>query len=180
MAYSSIVHVSYFLAGDVTVAVNYALIYTITSLLFFSALLYMEACSCEIIYLSDLKSMLASNYSVMFGVIGSSILSFAGLPPFAGFYGKLLVWVSIFEDILLSYNYFAVYYLIVLVVVTIFSSYYYFKMLAFLVISTSKEFFLHKVGQSIFALIVTLGLVLLWTVIFGRIYFAISIFSIGF
>lgn len=90
LAYSSIVHVAFLFMGDISSSLVYLLTYAISSLVIFSVLLTMQLGGKEIIYLNDLKFLRGSGYFNV-GCLTVALASSAGLPPFAGFYGKFLV-----------------------------------------------------------------------------------------
>lgn len=90
LAYSSIVHVAFLFMGDISSSLVYLLTYAISSLVIFSVLLTMQLGGREVIYLNDLKFLRGSGYFNV-GCLTVALASSAGLPPFAGFYGKFLV-----------------------------------------------------------------------------------------
>jgi formate hydrogenlyase subunit 3/multisubunit Na+/H+ antiporter MnhD subunit len=55
----------------------------------------------EFTYLSDLRFISASRSHWDRLLLVFALASMAGLPPFAGFYGKMLIWSSLIEDIYL-------------------------------------------------------------------------------
>lgn len=87
LAYSSIVHVAFFFMGDSTSSLQYVLTYVVGSFLVFIVLLRVQISGRELIYLQDLKYLRGTGgtnaIAMVFGLASS-----AGLPPFAGFYGK--------------------------------------------------------------------------------------------
>lgn len=101
LAYSSITHTGYLLMGDLSTVYVYLITYLLASLLFFSVLLNFKLNTKEVIYLTDLRFVGQSNSQLQRIIFTISLASIAGLPPFAGFYGKMSVWVSLIEDIYL-------------------------------------------------------------------------------
>jgi NADH-quinone oxidoreductase subunit N len=91
LAYSSITHTGYLLVGDLSASYVYLVTYMLATLLFFSILLNISINGREIIYISDLRYINKSSSVLdrLFLVI--VLASMAGLPPFAGFYGKMMV-----------------------------------------------------------------------------------------
>lgn len=90
LAYSSVVHVAFLFMGDVSSSLIYLLTYAASSLVLFSVLSAIQLGGKEIIYLNDLKFLRGSGYFNV-GCLIVALASSAGLPPFAGFYGKFLV-----------------------------------------------------------------------------------------
>lgn len=90
LAYSSVVHVGFLLMGDSTSSLVYLLTYLTSSLVIFSVLLNTQVSGKEIIYLNDLRYIRKSGHFAVFSMV-VALASSAGLPPFAGFYGKFLV-----------------------------------------------------------------------------------------
>jgi NADH-quinone oxidoreductase subunit N len=101
LAYGSIAHTGYLLMGDLTATYTYLATYVLASLLFFSVLLSARINGRELIYLADLRFLGQSRNLMDRTVLVVVLASMAGLPPFAGFYGKMLVWTSLMEDIYL-------------------------------------------------------------------------------
>jgi NADH-quinone oxidoreductase subunit N len=90
LAYSSIVHVGFLFMGDTTSSLMYLLTYLVSSLVIFSVMLSTDIAGKELIYMNDLRSLRTySSFNVFSMVV--ALASSAGLPPFAGFYGKFLV-----------------------------------------------------------------------------------------
>ena len=101
LAYSSITHTGYLLMGDLSAAYVYLVTYLLASLMFFSVLINFQLNSKEPIYLTDLRFVGQLNSPLPRIILTVSLASMAGLPPFAGFYGKMSIWMSLIEDIYL-------------------------------------------------------------------------------
>lgn len=99
LAYGSIAHTGYLLMGDLTATYVYLATYILASFVFFSVLLTIKLNNQEFIYLSDLRFVGQSSNLLDRTILVIVLASMAGLPPFAGFYGKMLVWTSLMEDI---------------------------------------------------------------------------------
>lgn len=112
IAYTSINQIGFILLGlascnflGLISAILYILIYSVMGIIFFILLLNTEHIinKKSMVYLSDLYHFsLYNNKNSKFLII--TILSMAGLPPLAGFFGKLFLYFSIIEarlDILL-------------------------------------------------------------------------------
>jgi NADH-quinone oxidoreductase subunit N len=91
LAYSSITHTGYLLMGDLSAAYVYLVTYLLASLMFFSVLINFQLNSKEPIYLTDLRFVGQLNSSLPRIILTVSLASMAGLPPFAGFYGKMSI-----------------------------------------------------------------------------------------
>jgi NADH-quinone oxidoreductase subunit N len=91
LAYGSIAHTGYLLMGDLIAAYVYLITYILASFVFFSVLLNIKINGKEFIYISDLRFINQSTNLLDRTILAIVLASMAGLPPFAGFYGKMLV-----------------------------------------------------------------------------------------
>lgn len=91
LAYGSITHTGYLLMGDLSATYVYLATYILASLVFFSVLLSLRLNGQELIYLSDLRFVGQSLSQTERTILVLTLASMAGLPPFAGFYGKMSV-----------------------------------------------------------------------------------------
>jgi len=87
LAYSSIVHVGFLLSGDLISSFIYLFSYLLASFAFFAVILSLKLNGLELTYLSDFKKLNTAHRTLLV----FALASMAGLPPFAGFYGKMLV-----------------------------------------------------------------------------------------
>lgn len=134
LAYSSIVHVAFLLMGDFTSSIIYLMTYVISSLLLFSVLLNLELGGKEVIYLNDIRHVRRTSYLQVFCLV-LALASSAGLPPFAGFYGKFMVWSSLIEDLYLSNDLYSYLVLLLSIAVSLVTIYYYMRVIAYLFVS---------------------------------------------
>lgn len=173
LAYSSIVHIGFMLIGDFTASIIYLLTYTASALLLFSVLLNSEVAGKELIYLNDLRFVRKTSYSqTLYLVI--ALASSAGLPPFAGFYGKFLIWLGLIEDLYLLNNNYSYLILFLSIAISLITIYYYMRLIAYLFIGDDSDTcavriytwtLSNKVYTLAFMQLVLALLVLLWTFI---------------
>lgn len=138
LAYSSIVHVGFLFMGDVPSSLIYLLTYIASSFVIFSVLLTMQLGGKEIVYLNDFKFLRGSGYFNV-GCVTVALASSAGLPPFAGFYGKFLVWSSLIEDIYLSNSIDSYVILFVSIAISLITIFYYMRVVAYLFIGEDLQ-----------------------------------------
>ena len=92
LAYSSITHIGFLLAGgDINALLIYILTYVLASLAFFIVMINISTNGSEITYLTDLRFVNSSCSQLDRLLLLFALSSMAGLPPFAGFYGKIIV-----------------------------------------------------------------------------------------
>jgi NADH-quinone oxidoreductase subunit N len=138
LAYSSIVHVAFLFMGDIASSLIYLLTYAASSLILFSVLLTVQLGGKELIYLNDLKFVRSSGYFNT-GCLVIALASSAGLPPFAGFYGKFLVWSSLIEDIYLTNSIDSYIILFLSIAISLVTIFYYMRVIAYLFIGEDTQ-----------------------------------------
>ncbi len=134
LAYSSITHVGFLLIGDIVSSYLYILTYICSSLLFFSVLLSSQSNNKEFIYFSDISVIKNTGFWSPL-LLTISLISMAGLPPFAGFYGKFLVWGSLIEDIFLFNDNSSYLILLTSVILSLITIYYYIRVLIYVFVN---------------------------------------------
>ncbi len=139
LAYGSITHTGYLLMGDLTSTYIYLITYMLASIILFSILLNVTINSKELIYLSDLRYLGKSMSTLDRTVFVIILASMAGLPPFAGFYGKMLVWMSLIEDIYLYNDYWSFILLFINLILALFVIFYYMQVLCLLFVNDENE-----------------------------------------
>jgi NADH-quinone oxidoreductase subunit N len=100
LAYSSIGHMGYALVGlasasqeGVQAIVTYMLIYMVTTLGVFACVLAMRRDGRQVENISELAGLARNNKSLAF-ILAMLMFSLAGIPPLAGFFGKLFVFMA--------------------------------------------------------------------------------------
>jgi NADH-quinone oxidoreductase subunit N len=100
LAYSSIGHMGFALVGlaagtqeGVSGVVIYMMIYVLTTLGVFACVLAMRRQSLQVETISDLAGLGRTNKGLAF-VLSMLMFSLAGIPPLAGFFGKLFVFMA--------------------------------------------------------------------------------------
>lgn len=101
MAYSSILNIGYAFiglsTGNYQAAYIYMLIYAITAAGFFACLVALFGSKSDDITFDDLKGI-ASERKALSASIALFMFSFIGLPPFAGFFGKFLLFLVAIQN----------------------------------------------------------------------------------
>jgi NADH-quinone oxidoreductase subunit N len=133
-AYSSISHVGYIILAlsakspdGITTAIIYTFIYTLTNVILFNFLLssnYKEKENNQILkttYLSDLSGIGKAN-PVLAIMLAFALFSFAGVPPFAGFFIKFQLFITV-----LSQN--LIFPALVIIISSAISTFYYLKII---------------------------------------------------
>jgi len=131
LAYSSITHVGFLLLADHISFYVYLITYVLASLIVFLVLLTLQLYNNQLVYFNDLRFVKTQTqiYSFLFLI---SFLSMAGIPPFAGFYGKFLIWLSLIEDAFLFNNTMSYFLLVVSVALSLLISFYYIRLVLFI------------------------------------------------
>lgn len=164
MAYSGIVNVGYMLvaiaSGTISSIVGllvYLFIYVIMTIGFFSFMLGMQKYKTKSlnVYLTDLTNIGKTNTSVAMAVT-LILFSMIGLPPLAGFFGKMYLFFAVMNSEL----YIAA---ILGVLSSVVAAFYYIRIIKLMYFENSKEFTLYKpmdqinsyvLGISIFLLVI--------------------------
>jgi NADH-quinone oxidoreductase subunit N len=135
LAYGSITHIGFLLIGDLPSSLIYLSSYILASFVFFSILLTMRINGQEFTYLTDLRYISSSGSQWDRLLLTITLASLSGLPPFAGFYGKALIWSSLIEDIYL-FNDFTSYLLLFLSIgISLIIIFYYMRLLILIYIN---------------------------------------------
>lgn len=127
LAYASINHLGFILISLATptfigffASLFYLFTYIFTNMAFFTIILMVQQFNLlTVIYLNQLKSLMNHSY-FLFSLLLIPIFSFAGFPPFAGFFGKLFVFSS-----LLDFN--KIYILIFIIMYVVINAYLYLR-----------------------------------------------------
>jgi NADH-quinone oxidoreductase subunit N len=139
LAYSSIVHMGYMLVAlslniniSIAVAFYYYLIYLFSTINLFS--IYLLIKNTQILVsgnITDLSYLKNSNKFLALIAI-TSLLSLAGIPPFMGFYGKLLVF-----NVLINVGNYII--CLIILILSIISCVYYIRLIRFLFFNDKSE-----------------------------------------
>jgi len=143
LAFSSISHSGYIIMGLVPMtysslgaAINYMVVYALTNVIIFAFLLMTIRTKSyntqrSIIYVSDLGLLKKTNFflGLCFSI---ALLSFAGIPPFAGFFAKFYI----FYELWFAGYVFSV---LTMILMSLFSTYYYLRFIKCLFFSLNKK-----------------------------------------
>lgn len=131
LAYSAIANVGFILLGFISArhtgyaaALNYTVVYVLTTLASFGVVLLAARASGEADELADYKGLAARDPRLALGM-AFAMLSTAGIPPFAGFWAKLWIIQSLLDAHLLWLA-------IVAMLVSVIGAYYYLRMVWFM------------------------------------------------
>ncbi len=140
LAYSSIGHIGYILAGISTGEINgysssiiYLTIYVVMNLGAFSCLYFMRISSTYTETIDDLSGLSRNNPFLAFAFL-IIFFSLAGIPPLGGFFAKFYVFIAVIESEL----YFLA---IVGLVTTVISAFYYLKIIKIIYFDDNKKEF---------------------------------------
>ena len=163
LAYSSIGHVGYILIGLASFnfaglkgAILYMLIYVFMNIAIFGILLSLKRENRYIEKIDELSGLSKSKPIFSF-CIAIIMLSMAGIPPFAGFFGKFYIFISAIDAEL--------FYLAVIGVITsVIAAYYYLKIIKIMYFDeiNSSSYQLHIQTKSIFILILSMLIISLF------------------
>ena len=163
LAYSSIGHVGYILIGLASFnfsglkgAILYMLIYVFMNIAIFGILLSLKRENKYIEKIDELSGLSKSKpiFSLCIAII---MLSMAGIPPFAGFFGKFYIFISAIDAEL--------FYLAVIGVITsVIAAYYYLRIIKIMYFdeTNSSNYQIHIQTKSIFILILSMLIISLF------------------
>ncbi len=140
LAYSSIGHIGYILAGISTGEINgysssiiYLTIYVVMNLGAFSCLYFMKVNSSYTETIDDLSGLSRNNPFLAFAFL-IIFFSLAGIPPLGGFFAKFYVFIAVIES--------GLYFLaIVGLITTVISAFYYLKIIKLIYFDDNKKKF---------------------------------------
>lgn len=142
IAYSSIVHTSFLLIGDALVSITYMLTYICSNILFFTSLMMYEKLEGdESTWLNDLGNFNKYGYFNVTALV-VSLFSMMGLPPFAGFFGKVMVWISLIEDFYFYNELYSYVFFITSILLSIIIAFYYIKIIMYIFAVKEEGFIL--------------------------------------
>jgi len=138
LAYSSITHMGFLLAGDSNSLLIYLLTYALASFAFFIVILSLHINKHEFTYLTDLRLIASAPSQIERLLLLFALSSIAGLPPFSGFFGKIIIWISLIEDIYLYNDSLSALLLLVNLAVSLIIIFYYIRLVILLFIGDEQ------------------------------------------
>jgi len=138
LAYSSITHMGFLLAGDSNSLLIYLLTYALASFAFFIVILSLHVNKHEFTYLTDLRLIASAPSQIERLLLLFALSSMAGLPPFSGFFGKIIIWISLIEDIYLYNDSLSALLLLVNLVVSLIIIFYYIRLVILLFVGDEQ------------------------------------------
>nr|YP_010616501.1 NADH dehydrogenase subunit 2 [Peronosclerospora sorghi]WAU47931.1 NADH dehydrogenase subunit 2 [Peronosclerospora sorghi] len=157
LAYSSISHIGFILIGftsnlltNIPFILLYIIIYIITSINLWTSYLSLNINHKPIKYLTDLSNIYKLNKLIAFILI-INIFSLAGIPPLAGFFSKLFIFLSAIKNNYFSLVFFGI-------IISVLSSFYYLKLIKIIFFEKIlRKMYISKINkiQSIILLINT-------------------------
>ena len=145
MAYSGIVNIGYMLIGIASGTINsivgllvYLIIYTVMTIGFFSFMLGVQNYKTRTlnVYLTDLTNIGKTNPALALGV-SLILFSMVGLPPLAGFFGKMYLFLAAVNSELYVVA-------IIGVLSSVVAAFYYIRIIKLMYFESSKVYTLHK------------------------------------
>ena len=157
MAYSSIGHVGYALIGlaagsqaGLRGVLIYMAIYLAMNIGTFACILCMRRKGCMVEDIADLKG-LAKSHPMMAVALLIFMLSLAGIPPVAGFFGKLYIFLAAIEAQLYTLA-------IIGVIASVVGAFYYLRIVKIMYFDGSEETLDKPIGRSLAGVITVAGL----------------------
>jgi NADH-quinone oxidoreductase subunit N len=163
MAYSGIVNIGYMLIGIASGTINsivgllvYLIIYTVMTIGFFSFMLGVQNYKTRTlnVYLTDLTNIGKTNPALALGV-SLILFSMVGLPPLAGFFGKMYLFLAAVNSELYVVA-------IIGVLSSVVAAFYYIRIIKLMYFESSKVYTLHKQMDLANAYVLGVSLVLLF------------------
>ena len=157
IAYSSISHIGYALAGvstgtneGIQSSITYITIYVIMNLAFFSCILMMKKNDKYYETIDDLSG-LSKNHPILSLSMLIILFSLAGIPPLAGFFAKFYIFTAVIER--------SMYFLAIIgLLSTVVAAFYYLRIIKIIYIDPSKEKYDsdHSIGLKLSLILSTL------------------------
>ena len=165
MAYSSIGHVGYMLVGlgggseaGVRGIALYLAIYLVMNVGTFACILCMRRADGMVEDIEDLKGLSKTN-PLMALALAAFMFSMAGIPPLAGFFGKLYVFLAAIEAGLYSLA-------VIGILSSVVAAFYYLRIVKLMYFDDAAESFERPIGREMAGIVTVTGLLVVFFVVF--------------